>query len=223
MSIASLTNTNISDTYQGVLHAGGVPFAATGVQDIYDGYGNTSSLKLGRACEGGSICGTLSADALYVVNPTILFNQLINLIYPVNSIYLTLSSSAPFPGSGTTWTQVSQGRVIAGVGTASDDNGISKSFVAGDNGGKFSMLSGDLPRHSHFVSNTTSEHDTTNPPLSPTNYLMQGGTSAVSNYGYELEGNAVPATVGLTSTTGTSTVADITPLSYGVYVWKRTA
>ena len=86
MSIASLTNTNISDTYQGVLHAGGVPFAATGVQDIYDGYGNISSLKLGRACEGGSICGTLSADALYVVNPTILFNQLINLIYPVNSI-----------------------------------------------------------------------------------------------------------------------------------------
>lgn len=222
MSIASLTNTNISDTYQGVLHAGGVPFAATGVQDIYDGYGNTSSLKLGRACEGGSICGTLSADSVNIADPTILFNQLIKLIYPINSIYLTLSSSAPFPGSGTTWTQVSEGRVIAGVGTASDDNGISKSFVAGNNSGKFSMLSGDLPRHYHHVVNSdTNLAFETN--VTPDNYIKVEGRLTTNPPSYNLAGSNTLPTLGRTSTTGTSTVADIKPLSYGVYVWKRTA
>lgn len=222
MSIASLTNTNISDTYQGVLHAGGIPLASAGVQDIFDGYGNTSSLKLGRACNGASICGTLSADSIKIADPTILFNQLINLIYPINSIYLSLNTTAPFPGSGTTWVRSSSGQFIVSVGSSTDSNNYTKTFAASDNTGKFSMLSGDLPQHFHFISNTTSDHGSDKDPLTPSNYLQQGGRIFTSTYAYELEGNAVLPTVGRTSTVGT-TIADITPPSYGVYVWRRTA
>ena len=37
MASESLTNTNISETYVGVLHAKGAPIPATGKEDVYDG------------------------------------------------------------------------------------------------------------------------------------------------------------------------------------------
>tara|TARA_R110000824_G_scaffold12963_3_gene56550 strand:- start:313 stop:1002 length:690 start_codon:yes stop_codon:yes gene_type:complete len=64
MATTSLTNTNISDTYTGVLHAKGEPIPASGVQDVYDGFGNKSSLKIGRA--GVEVRGTFSVDKLVV-------------------------------------------------------------------------------------------------------------------------------------------------------------
>lgn len=57
MAIQSLTNTNISDTYIGVIHAGGIPLAASGTQLLYDGYGSGSSLSIGRINNGVSITG----------------------------------------------------------------------------------------------------------------------------------------------------------------------
>lgn len=73
---ASLRNTNISDTYLGVLHSFGNALPGTGQQDIYDGIGNKSSLKLGRNCNGATICGTLSCDNLFVTNASSSFPQL---------------------------------------------------------------------------------------------------------------------------------------------------
>ena len=64
MATTSLTNTNISDTYPGVLHAKGEPIPASGLQDVYDGFGNKSSLKIGRA--GVEVSGTFSVDKLVV-------------------------------------------------------------------------------------------------------------------------------------------------------------
>lgn len=222
MSVASLTNLNISDTYQGVLHAGGVPFAASGLQDIYDGYGNTSSLKLGRACEGASICGTLSADALSVVDPTILFNQLIKLIYPIDSIYLSLTPTAPFPGSGTTWVQASSGRVITGVGTVTDAGSYSKTISVGNNDGKYGITSNDLPQHFHYVFNND-DTGATDPPITADNYAAREAGLNVSFLAYRIEGTSTVATLGKTSPTGSSATSDFAPPSYGVYVWKRTA
>tara|TARA_R110002096_G_scaffold110474_1_gene241380 strand:- start:990 stop:1673 length:684 start_codon:yes stop_codon:yes gene_type:complete len=66
MASESLTNTNISETYVGVLHAKGEAIPATGLQDVYDGFGNKSSLKIGRAGQGISIDGNFAADKLIV-------------------------------------------------------------------------------------------------------------------------------------------------------------
>ncbi len=63
-----LTNVNISDTFYGVLHAGGQPIAATGQAQIYDGNGGITSLKLGIDCNGATICGGLSAATLSATN-----------------------------------------------------------------------------------------------------------------------------------------------------------
>ncbi len=64
MATTSLTNTNISDTYLGVLHAKGEPIPASGLQYVYDGFGNPSALKIGRA--GVEVSGTFSVDKLVV-------------------------------------------------------------------------------------------------------------------------------------------------------------
>lgn len=68
MASDSLTNTNISDTYVGVLHARGAAIPATGVHDVYDGFGNRSSLKIGRAGQGISIDGSVEIDNLVINN-----------------------------------------------------------------------------------------------------------------------------------------------------------
>jgi len=64
MASDSLTNTNISDTYVGVLHTKGDPLPTTGLEYVYDGAGNKSSLKIGRA--GVDVSGTFSVDKLVV-------------------------------------------------------------------------------------------------------------------------------------------------------------
>lgn len=59
-----LTNTNISDTYKGLLHSFGIPLPATGQVDMYDGVGTKSALKLGAECNGATVCGTLTCGNL---------------------------------------------------------------------------------------------------------------------------------------------------------------
>jgi len=65
----TLTNENISDTFYGVLHAGGQSIPPTGQSQIYDGYGTPTALKLGADCNGATICGTLSATSLSLQTP----------------------------------------------------------------------------------------------------------------------------------------------------------
>lgn len=61
----ALTNTNISATYNGVLHADGTTIPPTGQQAVYDGVGVQSSLSIGRTNQGASVTGSLSATDLY--------------------------------------------------------------------------------------------------------------------------------------------------------------
>jgi len=61
----ALTNTNISDTYRGVLHTNGTIIPTTGQEAIYDGTGVQSSLSIGRTNEGATVTGSLSATNVY--------------------------------------------------------------------------------------------------------------------------------------------------------------
>lgn len=58
----SLTNTNISDTYRGILHSRGVPVPSIGQVDIHDGSGNTTALKLGQRGQGIYVTGGITSD-----------------------------------------------------------------------------------------------------------------------------------------------------------------
>ena len=68
MASTKLTQTKISDTYGGVLHSNGEPLPVSTLVNIYDGVGNKSSLKLGRACNGATVCGTFTCDILSAGN-----------------------------------------------------------------------------------------------------------------------------------------------------------
>ena len=68
MAIQSLTNTNISDTYVGVIHAGGTLPATSNTQVLYDGFGNVSSLSIGRVNTGASITGNLTNSGVATSN-----------------------------------------------------------------------------------------------------------------------------------------------------------
>ena len=57
----ALTNTNISATYQGVLHTNGITIPPTGQETVYDGVGAQSSISLGRTNQGATVTGLLSA------------------------------------------------------------------------------------------------------------------------------------------------------------------
>ena len=62
---SNLGPTNISETFNGLLHAFGSPLPLdTSQARIYDGFGTPSALKLGSNCNGVTICGPLSCDAL---------------------------------------------------------------------------------------------------------------------------------------------------------------
>jgi len=61
MASIKLTQTKISDTYAGVLHANGSSLPAVGQSIVYDGLGNTSAISIGRKGNGLSITGGLSS------------------------------------------------------------------------------------------------------------------------------------------------------------------
>ena len=62
---SNLGPTNISETFNGLLHAFGAPLPLNSTQAlIYDGYGTPSALRLGSNCNGATICGVLSCDSI---------------------------------------------------------------------------------------------------------------------------------------------------------------
>ena len=69
--------------------------------------------------------------------PTIL----LNLLYPIGSIYMSTSATNPTNVMGGTWVAWGAGRVPVGVGTGTDANNTSQSFAtANATGGEYSHL-----------------------------------------------------------------------------------
>jgi hypothetical protein len=145
MSSTKLTQTKISDTYGGVLHSNGEALPVSTLVDIFDGVGNKSSLKLGRACNGATVCGPLTCDSLITPSLSCTSIQIvdklsiINIIYPVGSVYFSVNSINPSTiFTGTTWMQISQGRYIAGVGTTTGEvSNSTTTFNLSTNSGTF--------------------------------------------------------------------------------------
>ena len=199
MASESLTNTNISETYIGVLHAKGETIPASGLQDVYDGFGNKSSLKIGRAGEGIDVDGTLGIN-------------FVNAIYPIGSVIF--SSDNTNPGvrfSGTTWTQVAEGKFIAGVGTGTDKNANTHEVTAGDDttDGEYThqLTVSEMPSHSHGgIMKYPQEAGT-----SLTEQNQRGGPVDYASYNTS------------TNSTGSDQPHNNTPPAFGLYVWKRTA
>ena len=227
MASKALTNTKIKETYVGVLHSKGAVLPSSGQEDIYDGGGNKSSIKIGRACNGVTICGPLSCSSLAIGNPIVL----IDLIYPVNSIFLSTDNINPgIRFVGTTWQQASSGRFLAGVGTG-DDGTNSYSVAAGNFNGKYqhTLIESEMPEHSHvgytMVKGAGGAALTdTWPSLFDSNNVLvhQNSGHTSENISPGEEGGSLDGAV-FTEDTGGGQSHNNIPPGFGVYVWKRTA
>mgnify|MGYP003630523599 CR=1 FL=1 len=232
----ALTDTNISTTYAGVLHAQGEPIPATGLKVVYDGVGNKSSLSVGRDGQGIRVTGTIIADSIAVGGgglDTSSVQAIVDLIYPVGALLITTNSTAPsYPG--TTWVRKAEGKFIAGVGTGNDGSD-SVAIAAGDdsnqtNQGKYNVTldTSQMPSHTHLA---IAEDAVTTGRVNGTNSVKLDVNIALANYQipgnpnfeYYLHGTNNTPSAGLTSPKGGNQPHTNIPPWFGAYVWKRTS
>lgn len=134
-------------------------------------------------------------------------------IYPVGSIYMSMSATSPATIFGGTWTQL-QNRFLIGAGS---------SYAVGAEGGATSHAHGtnahaltisEIPSHSHtFGYSNWSMYDASN--------SGDAEYSNVAGYAYTKTTNTVGG--GAAHTHGNTTTATTMPPYKAVYMWYRTA
>ena len=162
------------------------------------------------------------------LNIDTLFNTFFDKIYPVGSIY-TVSGVATNPatllGRGT-WVATAQGRVLVGVGTGTDSNGVNKVVTDGLSTGEYThtQTQAELASHTHpyrdryYIELAGSVSTASNKETTPVGYNLGLGSSGTDG------GNDTWLYYDSTTTsTGSSTPFNVSQPSLGVYIWKRTA
>lgn len=196
--------------------------------------------------EGGRVAQATNADNVLVSTDTYkpLVDALLDLIYPVGSIYMSVKDVSPEDFLGGTWERWGQGRVPVGVNE--DDTIFEK---AGNTGGeqKHQLTTNEMPNHRHRgqYAHTETYTDHAQKPTDPPAQAIEveQGTREV-----EVQYNVVKDTLSTTilHTSGSGPTNDIfytykVTSTYGVaddggdiphnnlqpyitcYMWKRTA
>lgn len=83
-----------------------------------------------------------------LINTTI--NNTINSIYPIGSVYISLTETNPGTYLKGTWEQFGQGRTLIGVGTG-DDGTNTQEFEVNTTGGEYKhkLVIDEMPSHAH--------------------------------------------------------------------------
>ena len=148
---------------------------------VFDGDGNpinTTYLKsvpvyTGATTSAAGVAGLVKAPGItdrekflkgngeWAEVPKLTKLDLLDMIYPVGSIYMSVNSSNPGSLFGGTWEAYAQGRVLIGAGTGTDSRSEQKTFAAGSTGGEdnHQLTVGELASHKHSAtSNNTGAH-----------------------------------------------------------------
>ena len=162
--------------------------------------------------------------------------QLVNLVYPVGSIYLSMNEANPSTYLGGTWVQI-PGRFLVGCSSTTG-------FTAGTTGGTdaVTLTETQTPAHTHpiegFSSSSTLNastwiHYTSTGEIkvwgkkntAGDNQLIWGGGSAEhpAGSGSHFRGGYIGARDGETAATGGDLSHNNVPPFISVYIWKRTA
>lgn len=85
--------------------------------------------------------------------------KLVDLVYPVGSLYMSTNSTNPSTLFGGTWEPYAQGRTIIGAGTGNDGS-TSMSFTAGQIGGEYvhKLTVNEMPSHQHDMQHDLNLH-----------------------------------------------------------------
>ena len=209
MASNSLTNTNISETYVGVLHANGAALPPLPQrEDLYDGFGNKSALKVGRAGAGIDVDGTLGASFKTAIAEA---------IYPVGSVIFSQDNNNPGTRfTGTSWSQISEGRFIAGTGTGNDGTEAKTIPAGSDTTGKYNhpLTTAELASHSHGLDQLSN-----NAGIDSTAF----GQGVSNNQQRDAVGRQATVNTFTSASTGSGTPHNNMPPSFGLYVWQRIA
>lgn len=139
--------------------------------------------------------------------------NIMDIFYPVGSIYLSTNSTSPASIVGGSWTQVKGGCLAA--------TGYTGYASAGEFGGYFNIAESNLPAHAHYALN--SNHTMTFSmieSISGVSGKLPVGTAG--RYGFASnESYDHLRTASQTGSTGGGQA--FYPRHYALYVWKRTA
>lgn len=187
--------------------AGNVPLTAGDIQAL--------------AISGGTMSGNINMGGYLISNirtpendnDAVSKKSLLDLVYPVNSVYITLSRTSPAEIWGGTWTQIT-GRVLIGVGAPSTNNSNYFGAITGgwqiDNPGEtggqdyHTLTVDEMPEHSHTI---------------PTVGDSGGTVSASIRWDYKLKDYGKPST---SKTGGNGKHNNMMPY-FGAYIWYRVA
>lgn len=133
----------------------------------------------------------------------LLDSKLLNMVYPIGSIYMSVNSATPATLFGGTWERFSKGRVLVGV-----DESDTVLATSGKQGGSTNPLTA----HTHVTQLTT--------------YRVTSGTGSGSanNLGRATDvGDKMTGEFGSVTSTGDNTYHNNWQPFTTVYMWKRTA
>lgn len=91
---------------------------------------------------------TTKEELTNLINTTI--DNMINSIYPIGSVYISLTETSPGTYLKGTWEQFGQGRTLIGVGTGNDGTNTQE-FGINTQGGEYKhkLVVDEMPSHSH--------------------------------------------------------------------------
>lgn len=149
---------------------------------------------------GGTIYGNLTVTGS--INGYPKTTDLLNLIYPIGSIYMSVQDVSPATFLGGTWVALEDRFLI----------GASATYSAGSTGGSttHTLTEQEMPSHSHTIQNRLVVWD--EPNLTALNTATYSGPMKLRE-----------ANQGLTNTTGGGQAHSIMNPYLAVYMWKRTA
>lgn len=160
----------------------------------------TNGIKLTSGTDfGSSLPSSLQSNQLFF--QTLGSNYILDNVYPVGSIYMSVNSTNPKNLFGGTWEQI-QGRFLFGMNS---------SYPAGSTGGEIThaLTIDEMPEHNHTIY-----------------YPNAGGPYGNANIGYpEDSGTNMTwcAEMCKTAPTGGGAAHNNMPPYLSVYIWKRTA
>lgn len=158
----------------------------------------TKGIKLTSGTDfGSSLPSGLQSNQLFF--QTLGSNYILDNVYPIGSIYMSVNSTNPKNLFGGTWKQI-QGRFLFGMNS---------SYPAGSTGGEIThkLTQGEMPKHNHII-------------YAPN----AGGPDKGAALGFPEVGssNTWWAAACMTGQTGDNEAHNNMPPYLSVYIWKRT-
>lgn len=162
--------------------------------------------------------------------PEVSPSTIVDMVYPVGSIYMSTASTNPGSLFGGTWEAYAQGRVLIGAGTGTDSRSEQKTFAAGSTGGEYNhqLTVGELASHNHSASAARNGAHThvwyTGQYGSDNDSAATDAQGAGNHYSQHVTQSAGAHTHSVSiSNTGSNAAHNNMQPYLTVYIWRRTA